>query len=389
MKRSGTAYLPLHGGKAPRWLFSRMVELAESISGVFIEERGAEDFIRHICNPFWFQALACVLGFDWHSSGTTTVTCYALKKALSNISAPVRGTGGKGGHSKGAPKEIEQICREFDLPGDKLADTSRLVAKVDNTALQDGYQLYLHSMFLAEGGVWAVLQQGMSDRYGYARRYHWHSDIGENYLNDPHKSILSDLNPKEVLDLSAKDSKDNRNVQLDLVKDGLGHLKRDINLLRTAEIKRKLPKEQATLNSYTEIIEPQSILSQKMTADIPENLPILNMPKLTNWKALSSAYEIQPKGYEQMLLIGGLAPKTIRALSLVAEVIYGEKASWSDPVKFSYAVGGKDGVPFPVNREVYDEIIHLYNDAVTASRAGDKEKLRALERTRRFAPLDM
>jgi len=383
MKHIGTANLPLHDGKAPKWLFGRMVKLALAITEVFIEERGIDQFIHHVCDPFWFQSLSCVLGFDWHSSGTTTVTCHALKEALKDGGMGLKVLGGKGAHSKKVPAEIIRACSDFNIASDteeRLLRTTRLVAKIDNTALQDGYDLYHHSFLLSEESKWAVIQQGMNVEKKYARRYHWSWDHGADFLNDPHRSILSDGTGTHVLNLAAGDSNDNRRTQIDIVNDSPGTLKRDFDLLKGMDIRAGLPEKQMVLDSFEPTLKSDiHLFGQGCTRK-------LDMPRKLNWNAIQSAYEIQPERYEDLLLMPGFGPKTVRAISLISELIYGDEASWSDPVRYSFALGGKDGVPYPVNRPEYDNVIEIYREAIGDSKLGKKEKLGSLRRLRRYSP---
>ncbi len=383
MKHTGTANLPLHGGKAPKWLFGRMVKLAQAITEVFIEERGLDRFINHVSDPFWFQSLSCVLGFDWHSSGTTTVTCHALKEALKDGGMGLKVLGGKGAHSKKVPAEIIRSCSDFNIASDieeRLLRTTRLVAKIDNTALQDGYDLYHHSFLLSEESKWAVIQQGMNIEKKYARRYHWSWEHCTDFLNDPHGSILSDGTGTNVLNLATEDSEDNRKTQIDIVNDSPGTLKRNFDLLKGIDIRAGLPENQMILDSFETDLSPDVLTyGSKHTRE-------LNMPRKLNWNAIQSAYEIQPERYEDLLLMPGFGPKTVRAISLISELIYGDEASWADPVRYSFALGGKDGVPYPVDRPEYDNVIEIYRGAIGDSKLGKKEKLQSLRRLRKYSP---
>ena len=383
MKHTGTANLPLHGGKAPKWLFGRMVKLAQAITEVFIEERGHDQFIHHVSDPFWFQSLSCVLGFDWHSSGTTTVTCHALKDALKHGRMGLKVLGGKGAHSKKVPTEIIRTCSDFNIASDteeRLLRTTRLVAKIDNAALQDGYHLYHHSFLLSEEGKWAVIQQGMNLEKKYARRYHWSWDHCADFLNDPHMSILSDGSGNDVLNLAAGDSEDNRRTQIDIINDSPGTLKRDFDLLKGMDIRAGLPENQMVLDSF----DPE--LDREIHVSSQSHARKLDMPRRLNWNTIQNAYEIQPERYEDLLLMPGFGPKTVRAISLISELIYGDEASWSDPVRYSFALGGKDGVPYPVDRPEYDNVIELYREAIGDSKLGKKEKLLSLRRLRKYSP---
>ncbi len=329
-----TADLPLHFGHAPRWLFSRMVRLGKAISEAVVEEYGTDELLMRLADPFWFQAFSCVLGFDWHSSGTTTVTLGALKQAdIPGIAI----AGGKGKVSLRTPEELYGISERFGFSErrtQELIRASRLTAKVDNALLQDGYTLYHHCVIVSENGKWCVIQQGLNDRTSYARRYHWFTT--DDFLNGDRSGIISIKKEKEVFDISAKQSEDNRRTVVDLINDGVTHIKRDYESLR--------------------------------------------MPWKINWNILERVYELQPKDYEEFIEFRGVGPNTVRALSLIAKLIYGKPVSWRDPVKYSFAHGGKDGVPYPVSRRLVDDSILTLEEALERAKVNDKEKLYALKR---------
>jgi len=357
--RTGTADLPLHSGRTPRWLFNRMVKLAGCIVEVCLEEHGSAELLRRISDPFWFQAFSCVLGFDWHSSGTTTTTCGALKQALDPEEHGIAVAGGKGRASRKALEEIEAASQLFSFSEAKMNElrrASRLSAKVDSSCIQDGYQLYHHSFFLTEKGTWAVVQQGMGGRY--ARRYHWLSQALKDLVSEPHTGICSDERHSDVLNMVARDSREAREVSVDLVKDNPSHLRRYFK-----------PSGQLTLD------EPKAALAmpsrhELLAFDLSER----------SWTALKRAYEIQPESYEELLSIRGIGAKSIRALALISELVYGAQASWSDPAKYSFAHGGKDGFPYPVDRACYDRSIEFLRSAVQEARLNRDEKRRALRR---------
>ncbi|MEM4662872.1 MAG: DUF763 domain-containing protein [Candidatus Diapherotrites archaeon] len=351
------AELPLHYGKAPAWLFKRMVALAREISNVLVLEFGTEGFLEKISDPFWFQALGCVLGFDWHSSGLTTTTCGALKEALNKEDLGIAIAGGKGKVSKKTPGQIVELSEKIGLNESKteeLVYASRMSAKVDNVALQDSYKLYHHCIFFDEKGHWAVVQQGMNEKSGYARRYHWESSKVKSFDEEPHKAICCNERKELVLNLTAKESRENKKITLDLVKDNPENLNSAFLLLSG----------QKTLTNWN------SVFSKEM----------LFMPKEINWDAIRKAYEFQPMNYEEFLGIKGIGPNTVRALALISELVYGSRADWKDPVKYSFTVGGKDGVPFPVKIDVMDEVIEVLNDAVKQARINNYEKIKAIKR---------
>ncbi len=353
--KTGVTNLPLHYGKAPAWLFARMKKLAAGISLVIVEEYGTEEFLKRLSDPFWFQALGCVLGFDWHSSGLTTTVCGALKEGLRDISKEVGlfVCGGKGATSRKTPEEIEKAGsrRGLEIDPSRLIYSSKMSAKVDSAALQDGYQLYHHCFIFDYKGRWAVIQQGMNTRTRWARRYHWLGEAVDDFVCEPHKAICCD-HRDEVLNMVARDSGENRRISADLA--GWAPDK--------------------TVAEFSKIRELSLPGRHKVsTADIrSKNLR----------KVLEKTYEMAPESFEELLGIRGVGPKTIRALSLISELLYGEPASVEDPVRFSFAHGGKDGHPYPVSRARYDNSIRILEEAVNQARIGRMEKIKALKRLR-------
>lgn len=373
MKRTGFSELPLHDGKAPQWLVERMIKLAKEIVAIIVYEYGQNTFLQRVSDPYWFQAFGCVLGYDWHSSGVTTVVTGVLKTALKDGDLGIAVCGGKGKASRETLSEIVKVGETFNLSSKKIESlqyASRMSAKIDNTAIQAGYPLYHHAFFLSEDGKWAVIQQGMNVNDRTARRYHWLSDNVESFVVEPHNAIVGDVKRPLVLDMTAKESESCRKTSVDIAKERPEKVARMIEMIRPA-CQRSL---------------------QEWMADIPakENkdyiADFLKMPPTINWKALKRAYEIQPRNYEELLNIKGIGPSTVRGLALVAEIIYGDKPSWKDPVKYSFAYGGKDGVPYPVNRRAMDESIRILKEAVEKARLGDKERLSMLQKLRRFVP---
>lgn len=367
--KTGTAKLPLHGGSAPSWLFKRMRLLAGEIVEVLVYEHGQEEFLRRLSDPFWFQAFSCVLGFDWHSSGTTTVTTGALKMALSIERHGIAVAGGKGKTSTKTPSDIQRLSDAFSLSSDKvdeLVRASKISAKVDNALVQDGYQLYHHAFFFTEKGEWAVVQQGMND--SYARRYHWLSDRMNSFVEEPHNAISSQRQERTVLDLTAAESRENRKATLDIVKDGPAHLARykvQSNLLDFGD-ERPV--------AYPELSMPRR----------HELISLLDIGAAGR-KALELAYEIQPSSYEELIALRGLGPKRIRALALISELIYGASPSWKDPAKFSFAHGGKDGTPFPVDKTTYDSTIQTLHEAINEAKLENKDKYNAIKRLEQYS----
>jgi len=368
MGRTGSANLPLHGGKAPRWLFKRMVKLSEGIIEVMINEFDQETVLQRLSDPFWFQALSCVLGFDWHSSGTTTVTCGALKEALNPEEHGIVLAGGKGKASRKTLDEITENSSFFDLTTSKIKEltySSRMTAKIDNATIQDHHQLYHHVFAFTENGAWTVIQQGLNIEQRYARRYHWFSKDFTSFIQDPHDTIIGEHTKTPVLDMVSKDSTDCQKTCVDLINDHPQHLQRD-----WAQIAR--PSAQ------------QSLFSSENDNKNDIKLQCLDMPRTINWKRMREIYEFQPTDYEEFISLNGVGPKTVRALALISDLIYGERPSWNDPVKYTFAVGGKDGVPYPVDKKAMDESIILIKQGVEQAKIGENQKLRSLEKLRTF-----
>jgi len=371
MYRTGVASLPLHGGKAPAWLTVRMRKLAKEIANIMIDEQGTDTFLTRLSDPYWFQAFGCVLGYDWHSSGVTTVVTGILKQALSPEEHDIAVCGGKGKTSRKTPAEIIDVGGKFGFSDEQiqtLTYTSRMTAKIDNTAIQAGYQLYHHAFLLTENKKWAVIQQGMSSDDCTARRYHWLSDTTTDFVVEPHNAVVGIKRP-HALNMTAKTSEGARKASVDIAKEPTRKIMRLIEATR--------PLYQKSLQEW---------LPQTNANPWQQSPEILNMPRNINWETLSRAYEFQPKNYEELLSVKGVGPATVRGLALVAELVYGEKPSWDDPVKFSFAYGGKDGVPFPVNRRAMDESIQVLRETVQAAKIGEREKMRSLQSLRRFVP---
>ncbi len=328
-----------------------MTGLGGAIAETIVHEHGQAEFIRRISDPFFFQALGCVLAFDWHSSGLTTTTLGALKVALTRNELGIKVCGGKGKVSRKTPSEIEFNSEKLSLSSQKsesLVYASRMSAKVDSALVQDNYNLYAHFFVFSENGCYAVVQQGMNPKIGYARRYHWLSGF-ENFIEEPHSAICCDKKESEVLDLTSKKSSETRSISVDLVKDNPEHLERDFNRVLNM-----------TSNHYNLNLSRKSLTY------------------------LKKAYEFQPKNYEELIAIHGVGPSSVRALALISELVYGTKSSWCDPSKFSFAHGGKDGVPFNVKRKVMDSNTEFLKDAVKNAKMGDKDRLNAIRRLKDF-----
>jgi len=372
MYRTGVANLPLHGGKAPTWLTVRMRKLAKEIANIMIDEHGATEFIQRLSDPYWFQAFGCVLAYDSHSSGVTTVVTGILKSALSPEEHGIAVCGGKGRTSRKTPSDIVTAGEKFGFSEERIqaiAYTSKMTAKVDNTAIQAGYQLYHHAFLITQDEKWAVIQQGMSAADHSARRYHWLSDNTTSFVVEPHNAIVGDVKREKVLNMTAKTSEGARQASVDIAKESTA------KVMRLFEAAR--PLHQKSLQEW---------LPEAKADPGRQSVEVLNMPRNISWETMKRVYEFQPRNYEELLSVKGVGPATVRGLALVAELIYGEKPSWNDPVKFSFAYGGKDGVPFPVDRRAMDESIQLLRQSVEAAKIGDKEKTRSLQRLRRFVP---
>jgi len=350
--RKGIANLPLHHGKAPPWLFNRMVALSRSIVEVIVSEFGTKVFLERISDPVWFQSLGCVLGFDWHSSGVTTTVCGALKEAL-KVSCYDLGlfvAGGKGRRAIETPAEIDYVGEKTGIDADRLKNVSRLVAKVDNTALQDGYQLYHHVIFFDREGRWSIVQQGMNDKLKYARRYHWFSEEIEDFTEEPHTGISSPVKHEKILiNMTAEESGKSKEAIVELLKDPV-HTLREVKRIKTLNLPDR---------HYIKI-------SDIRTGDVE--------------KIVKASVEKEIKDFTDVLSIPGLGPKSLRALALVAEVIFGAEPSFKDPVRYTFAHGGKDGHPYPVNRHVYDGTVEYLKKAIEKAKVGERDKIEAIKR---------
>ncbi|MEM5883084.1 MAG: DUF763 domain-containing protein [Candidatus Aenigmatarchaeota archaeon] len=370
MKKVGIAELPLHYGHVPFWLLNRMKRLGKQIATLIIKEYDKEELLRRISNPFWFQAFGCVIGHDWHSSGVTTTVCAVLKSVLEPGEFGLGIAGGKGKASRKTPEEIEKIGQDLSLSSKKIEElkyASRMSAKVDNTAIQCNYPLYHHTFFFTEK-FWVVVQQGMNTENNTARRYHWISENLKSFVEEPHSAICCDVKEENVLDMTAKQSEEARKISLDLVKEGPKRIKNDLLALR--------PTYQKSLKEFLHLKKRDFVVRT------------LKMPKNVNWEALNQAYEFQPKNYEELLGIRGIGPSTVRGLALVSEIIYGSPPSWKDPVKYSYAYGGKDGVPKPIEKKAMDESIKFLEEILKETEIKKKEKLEALKRLKSLVPKD-
>ncbi|MFV0332303.1 MAG: DUF763 domain-containing protein [Dysgonomonas sp.] len=345
MKR-GHADLPLHYGTVPPWLAQRMSLLGGAIVEAVVMEYGRPALLQRLSDPFWFQSLGCVLGMDWHSSGITTSVMNALKKAVNKRSAElgVYICGGRGKSSRQTPAELLEIANKTGLNGEELVRNSKLSAKVDNTAIQDGFQLYLHSFVLTIDGEWAVIQQGMNGNNRMARRYHWLSSSIRSFMEEPHTSVCG-KNQGLILNLTDKFASP--------TKDGIIEL--------TKELPDKLMNEVSIILPNHHDVRAEDVNLKRLGA------------------ALILAHETDITDMESLLLLEGVGPRTVQSLTLVSEVIHGTPSRFSDPARFSFAHGGKDGHPFPVPTRVYDETIEIFDKAIHQAKLGDKDKSEALK----------
>jgi hypothetical protein len=354
MKRSGVADLPLHGGHVPPWLAERMTLLGTAISESVLYHYGASELLSRLSDPFWFQALGCVMGMDWHSSGITTAVMGALKRGL-NPRAHELGIyvcGGRGKHSRNTPDELCAVADRAGLDGDNLARTSRLTAKIDNNAIADGFQLYLHSFVVSRSGEWAVVQQGMNEDTGLARRYHWHSANVRDFTSEPHTAIVG----KSVLE---------------------GEI---MNLVD----QRATPAQAALLEMAQENPERTLREARKLTMPAHHDVRKKDVDLKRLGAVLAVAYERQLRDFANLLLLENLGPRTLQSLALIAEVVHGTPTRFADPARFSFAHGGKDGHPFPVPLKTYDESLAVLRRALQQAKVGHSEKLDGFGRLDRF-----
>jgi len=353
LNRSGHADLPLHYGQVPPWLAQRMSKLGGAIIEAILIDYGKSEVLKRMSNPMWFQALGCVLGMDWHSSGITTSVMGALKKAINPHSKElgIYICGGKGKYSRETPNELMKIADRTGLNGLELVRASKLSAKIDNTAIQDGFQLYLHSFIVSDEGEWAVVQQGMNDASGMARRYHWHSGQLKSFINEPHTFIYGH-NQGMILNLVNKDA--------GITQNGILQISKEVPDKMMAEVRK--------------IIMPRHHDVRKEDVNIKRLGAVLAL-----------AHERSVVNFEELLLLEGLGPRTLQSLTLVSEVIHGTPSRFEDPARFSFAHGGKDGHPFPVPIKVYDETIDFLKHTVEKSKIGITDKQAALKSLHKIA----
>jgi uncharacterized protein len=364
-RRTGSADLPLHGGRVPHWLGARMARLGAVITEAIVHQYGRDEFLRRLAHPFWFQSFGAVMGMDWHSSGITTSVIGALKRGLGPIEQElgIHVCGGRGKHSRQTPHELVTIGERVGFNGGELAKASRLVAKVDSAAVQDGFDLYLHGFIVTDDAKWVVVQQGMNGDRRQARRYHWLSEGVGDFVNEPHAAIEG-VSHGEIINLTDRRAANSRDAQLDLLK-SLGP--------------DGITKEAGTLIGKSKKVSTQPILPHLIMPTHHDVRPgDLVMRRLRG--SLAAAANCGPRDFPELLLVPGVGARTVRALALVAEVIHGAPCRFSDPARFSLAHGGKDRHPFPVPLRVYDETIRTLKTAVQNARLGREEELGALKR---------
>lgn len=341
------ADLPLHYGKVPLWLAERMSKLGGAIVESIVLEYGRKEVLARMSDPLWFQALGCVMGMDWHSSGITTSVMGALKKALNPKynELGIYIAGGKGKHSRQTPAELINLADKTGLNGNELVRNSKLSAKVDNNAIQDGFQIYLHTFMITKEGDWNVIQQGMNDRNGMARRYHWHSEQIKSFVEEPHAFIYG-ANQGEILNLTDRNAAVTKTGLLELVKES-----------------------------------PDKIITEVRKIVMPSHHDVrvedVDLKRLGSVLAL--AHERDVKDFESLLLLEGVGPRAIQSLTLISEVIHGTPSRFTDPARFSFAHGGKDGHPFPVPTKTYDQTIDILRTALDKAKLGQTDKQEAIK----------
>ncbi len=361
--RTGTTDMPLHGGKAPAWLFNRMTALAREIAVYICGEFGPVHFLGLLSNPHWFQSFGCLLGFDWHSSGLTTTVCGALKEALRSTDIGFYIAGGKGSASRKTPEQIKKTCEKTGTDPYPLVKASRMAAKVDSAAVDDGYKLYHHVIAFTAGGKWCVIQQGMNEETRTARRYHWLSDACTSFVEEPHAAIHCSRLHEKVLNMVDRNSKASREKVVELTH------------IPTREVV-------SALRTWKTAAAPDSLWHLHMPSH--HTIGFRDVDTAALERKMNALREADPADFEQLLGRPGVGLQTIRALALAAELIYGATPSFTDPARYSYAHGGKDGTPYPVRRDIYDTTIEIFRKALNAADIELSEKRRAFHRLARL-----
>jgi uncharacterized protein len=356
MGPTGTATLPLHYGRVPAWLSTRMASLGRVITQAVILHYGRDEYLRRLAHPGWFQAFGAVMGMDWHSSGITTSVLGALKRGLAPVEQELglHVCGGRGNESRKTPAELLALSDRLGLDGDSLVRSSRLVAKVDSAAIQDGYGIYLHGFIVADDGKWTVVQQGMCGERKEARRYHWLSERLVDFVDSPHAAIDGVPGAAPIVNLTDHRAGAAREAQLTLVHDGPDRVVREIAKLRPSSPNLELP--------FHHEVRAEDVVLRRLRG------------------AIAAAHERGPRDFADLLLTPGVGPRTVFSLALVAEVVHGALSRFSDPARYSLAHGGKDGHPYPVPTRVYDETIRVMKDALAKAKLGVSDRLFAIQR---------
>ena len=366
-RRSGSADLPLHGGAVPKWLADRMTRLGAVMCEAIVHHYGRDELLRRLAHPFWFQSFGAVMGMDWHSSGITTSVIGALKRGLAPLAGElgVHVCGGRGRHSRQTPQELVDIGERVGFDGSALANASRLVAKVDSAAVQDGFDLYLHAFIVTDEGRWTVVQQGMNGELKQARRYHWLSEGLKSFVDQPHAAIEG-VDQGVIVNLTDVRAAASRRDQVELLKSlGPDGIAREFSRLQPAA-DRPLDGEQLMLPHLVmpahHDVRPSDVVARRLHGN------------------LAAAADCGPKEFSELIMVPGVGARTVRALAMVAEVLHGSPYRFSDPARFSFAHGGKDRHPFPVPIKVYDQTIRVLRSAVQKAKLGQDEELGALRR---------
>jgi hypothetical protein len=369
-QRAGSANLPLHGGQVPRWLADRMTRLGAVITEAIVHHYGRDELLRRLAHPFWFQSFGAVMGMDWHSSGITTSVIGALKRGLAPLQNElgIHVCGGRGRYSRQTPHELVTIGDRVGFDGLALATASRLVAKVDSAAVQDGFQLYLHGFIVTDEGHWAVVQQGMNGALKQARRYHWLSEGLQSFVDEPHAGIEGP-GQGEIVNLTDHRAEASRRLQLELLSSlGPDGITRKLSVSEAHDVECSLPA--CTRHPLLPYL------------DLPAHHDVRNSDVVTQrlYGNLAAAADRGPTDFPELLLTPSVGARTVRALAMVAEVVHGAPYRFTDPARFSFAHGGKDGHPFPVPLRVYDETIRVLKSAVRNAKLGREEELGAMQR---------
>jgi uncharacterized protein len=377
LKANATINLPLHGGHAPPYLIKRMVKLSHAISKVMVDQYGEHEFLRRLSDPLWFQAFGCVLGFDWHSSGVTTVVTGVLKQALTVDTHGICIAGGKGRKSRETKKDIPRLAEEHynlsSAKSDNLLYASKMAAKIDGAAVQDGYSLYHHVILFDKDGDWTVVQQGMNPNNKMARRYHWISDTVKTFVLEPHAGIICASKNLNTLNMTSVDSEESQKISVELARGNTDNLMSSVmNITKNQQKKSSM----GPLDNWITGHDAANLETEQNDYHTEH----YEMPRRLNWNLFKKIYDIQPTNYEQLISIPGFGPAAVRALSLIGEIIFGTKASWQDPVKFNFAHGGKDGVPYPVARKTYDKSISYLSSAIEGAEIEREERIQSLKK---------